>query len=80
MLRNNGFQGDKPDLTAYSAVGNANLTVDTKNPLSTAINKSLKVEVPSGATGQVGFSNAGYLGVPVNADSTQLLSSTSLVL
>lgn len=39
------------------------------NPLSTAITKTLKVTVPLRATGQVGFSNAGYLGVPVNADT-----------
>ncbi|KAJ4389575.1 hypothetical protein N0V93_007046 [Gnomoniopsis smithogilvyi] len=69
LLRNNGFQGDSPDLTAYSAVGAANLSVDTDNPLSTAITRSLKVSVPTGTTGQVGFSNAGYLGVPVNADT-----------
>jgi len=37
--------------------------------LSTAITRSLKVSVPAGATGQVGFANAGYLGVPVNADT-----------
>lgn len=69
VLRNNGFQGDDPGLTAYSAVGGANISVDTDNPLSTAITSSLKVTVPSGTTGQVGFQNAGYLGVPVNADS-----------
>lgn len=42
--------------------------MDTANPLSTAITRSLKVSVPSGTSGQVGFSNDGYLGVPVNAD------------
>jgi alpha-N-arabinofuranosidase len=43
--------------------------VDTANPLSSALPRSLKVTVPSGTTGQVGFTNAGYLGVPVNADT-----------
>lgn len=73
VLRNNGFQGDSPDLTAYSAVGSAELSVDTDNPLSTAITRSLKVAIASGTTGQVGFSNSGYLGVPVNADSKYFL-------
>ncbi|KAK6607674.1 alpha-n-arabinofuranosidase a [Botrytis cinerea] len=69
LLRNNGFQGTNPGLTAYAAVGGTNLTVDTANPLTKALPRSLKVSVPSGTTGQVGFSNAGYLGVPVNADT-----------
>ncbi|TGO53481.1 hypothetical protein BOTNAR_0294g00120 [Botryotinia narcissicola] len=69
LLRNNGFQGTNPGLTDYAAVGGTNLTVDTANPLTSALPRSLKVSVPSGATGQVGFSNAGYLGIPVNDDT-----------
>ncbi|KAJ5998864.1 glycoside hydrolase [Penicillium sp. IBT 35674x] len=65
LLRNNGFQGDDPGLTAYYAVGNVSISQDTSNPLSTAIASSLKVTVPSGTTGYVGFSNYGYDGVPV---------------
>lgn len=45
------------------------LTVDTDNPLSTAITSSLKVSVPSGTTGKVGFLNEGYWGIPVNGDT-----------
>lgn len=69
MLRNNGFQGTNPGLTAYAAVGGTTLTVDTANPLTSALPSSLKVTVPSGTSGQVGFTNAGYLGVPVNDDT-----------
>lgn len=69
LLQNNGFQGNNPSLKAYAAVGGVTLSVDTANPLSTAITRSLKVSVPSGTTGQVGFSNSGYLGVPVNVDT-----------
>ncbi|GAT21099.1 LOW QUALITY PROTEIN: alpha-L-arabinofuranosidase E [Aspergillus luchuensis] len=65
VLRNNGFQGDDPGLTAYSAVGNVTISQDTANPLSSAITSTLKVAVPSGATGYVGFANEGYEGVPV---------------
>jgi alpha-L-arabinofuranosidase len=56
-------------LTAYAAVGDVTLSVDSANPLTTAITSSLKVSVPSGTTGQVGFSNSGYLGVPVNDET-----------
>jgi len=69
LLKNNGFQGTSPGLTAYAAVGGTTLTQDTANPLSSAITSSLKVSVPSGTTGQVGFSNSGYNGVPVNSDT-----------
>ncbi|KAN0068573.1 Glycoside hydrolase superfamily [Elaphomyces granulatus] len=69
LLQNNGFQGSNPNLTAYAAVGNVDLTLDTVNPLSTALPLSLRVAVPAGASGAVGFSNSGYWGIPVNADS-----------
>jgi alpha-N-arabinofuranosidase len=69
MLKNNGFQGNSPGLTAYAAVGGVTISQDTATPLSTAITSSLKVSVPAGTTGQVGFSNSGYEGVPVNADT-----------
>lgn len=68
LLQNNGFQGPNITLVAYDAIGDATLAVDTENPLSTAITRSLKVSVPEGASGEVGFSNAGYWGIPVNED------------
>lgn len=48
---------------------NHHLPSDFSNPLTSAITSSLKVSVPSGTIGQVGFSNSGYGGVPVNADT-----------
>ncbi|KAJ5692309.1 glycoside hydrolase [Penicillium macrosclerotiorum] len=65
VLRNNGFQGSDPGLTAYSSVGTVEISQDTTNPLSSAIASSLKVSVPSGTSGLVGFANEGYNGVPV---------------
>ncbi|KAH0608416.1 uncharacterized protein H6S33_001550 [Morchella sextelata] len=69
LLRNNGFQGTTADLTAYAAVGSVTLAVDTAHPLSSALPKVLRIDVPSGTTGQVGFSNAGYWGIPVKKDT-----------
>ncbi|KAJ3206431.1 hypothetical protein HDU82_004519 [Entophlyctis luteolus] len=70
LLRNNGFQGSSQSLLAYAAVGSGvTLSVDSSTPLSSAITHTLQVSVASGTTGFVGFSNEGYLGVPVNADT-----------
>lgn len=40
--------------------------MDFDNPLTSAITRSLRVDVPSNTTGQVGFSNEGYWGIPVD--------------
>lgn len=66
LLRNNGFQGSNPDLTAYKAIGDVDIKVDGKNPVSQAINASLLVSVNHNATGVVGFANHGYAGIPVH--------------
>ncbi|KXH40566.1 alpha-L-arabinofuranosidase 2 [Colletotrichum nymphaeae SA-01] len=66
LIRNNGFQGDDPGLAAYSAISGAILEVDSSVPFSDALPNSLKVSVESGASGQVGFSNEGYWGIPVD--------------
>ncbi|KAL1650061.1 hypothetical protein SLS58_001439 [Diplodia intermedia] len=68
LLRNNGFQGADDNTTAYAPIGDVDLSVDTNNPLSTAIQRSLAVAVPDGTKGDVGFSNEGYWGILVNAD------------
>lgn len=69
VLKNNGFQGTSPNLTAYAAVGAVTLSQDKTEPLTSAITSSLKISTQANATGQVGFSNSGYNGVPVNADT-----------
>lgn len=66
LLRNNGFQGTDPGLTAYFAVGDTELVVDASVPLSTAIPNTLQVSVTAESTGQVGFGNEGYWGIPVD--------------
>lgn len=65
LLRNNGFQGSDPDLTAYKPIGDVNLSVDPLRPVSDAINASLQVTVPKDVSGFVGCANTGYAGVPV---------------
>ncbi|KAH6663460.1 putative vacuolar segregation protein [Halenospora varia] len=53
------------NLDAWKAIGSVTLTADTSNAVSTAITTSLKVDVPAGATGKVGFRNTGYYGIAV---------------
>lgn len=71
MLRNNGLQGTSPGLTAWADVGNATISVDSDNPLTSAIPHTLRLNVPNGATGQVGFTNEGYWGIPVDGSTFQ---------
>ncbi|KAF4821690.1 putative alpha-L-arabinofuranosidase A [Colletotrichum tropicale] len=66
LIRNNGFQGDNPGLAAYSAISGTTLEVDSSIPLSEALPDTLKASVKAGATGQAGFANEGYWGIPVD--------------
>lgn len=71
MLRNNGLQGNAPDLTAWASVGDGTIDVDLENPLTAAIPHTLRLDISEDATGQVGFSNAGYWGIPVDGSTFQ---------
>ncbi|KAF9889360.1 hypothetical protein FE257_007470 [Aspergillus nanangensis] len=65
LLRNNGFQGSHPGLTAYAPVGDVDIFQDDVSPVSHAITSSLQVQVMPDETKFVGFSNFGYNGIPV---------------
>ena len=54
-----------PVLTGYRPIGDVNLSLDTLHPLSDALHTVMKVEVMSNATGEVGFLNEGWWGMPV---------------
>ncbi|KAI4596410.1 hypothetical protein KJ359_005540 [Pestalotiopsis sp. 9143b] len=60
------FEGTDPGLIAYFALGDTELAVDASVPLSTAIPNTLQVSVAAETTGQVGFGNEGYWGIPVD--------------
>ena len=55
----------------WSAVGSAKLVLDTNNPLNTALNVSLKLDV-SGAskTSPAGIANGGYWGIALKPNTT----------
>ena len=72
LLQNNGFQGPSPNLTGWASVGDgAKIAMDSENPLTSAITKTLRLEVTLGATGPVGFTNEGYWGMPVDGSTFQ---------
>ena len=71
MLRNNGLQGASPNLTAWAGVGDGTISIDSENPLTAAIPRTLRLDVPEGTTGQVGFTNEGYWGIPVDGSTFQ---------
>ncbi|KAI8317571.1 putative alpha-L-arabinofuranosidase A [Colletotrichum sp. SAR11_240] len=59
------YSGDG-GIHAYSAISGTTLEVDSSVPLSDALPNTLKVSVEAGATGQGGFANEGYWGIPVD--------------
>lgn len=61
LLKNNGFQGEDPGLAGWGSVGEATVSQDTDNPLTTAIVSTLAIT--SNSSGTVGASNSGYNGI-----------------
>ncbi|KAF8891085.1 alfa-L-arabinofuranosidase precursor [Gymnopilus junonius] len=75
LLQNRAFQqvtpGTSAALSAWAAVNGATISVIQETvPVSSALPNALHVTIPSGKTGQVGFSNSGYSGIKVAAGST----------
>ncbi|KAG9311650.1 glycoside hydrolase family 51 protein [Chiua virens] len=67
LLQNRAFQQVTPNtpaaLYAWSPINSADINVIADpSPVSTALPNSLQVTIPQGASGQVGFGNAGYYG------------------
>ncbi|RPD65586.1 glycoside hydrolase [Lentinus tigrinus ALCF2SS1-7] len=75
LLQNRAFQQVTPNTTAalnaWSALNGARLTVIADpTPVSKALPNSLQFTVPSGSSGAVGFTNAGFWGIKVDSAST----------
>lgn len=77
LIRNRAFQGSRQNGQAspikttdyWTPIGNGvRIAVDTSQPqLSAALQGHLRVDVPTGSTGLVGVSNAGYYGMSVDS-------------
>jgi alpha-L-arabinofuranosidase len=72
ILFSNSHSGSDAALDAWSAVGDATLTVVADDtPVSSALPNSVQVVVPEGASGPVGLANEGYFGtLYISADVT----------
>ncbi|KAF9456916.1 glycoside hydrolase [Collybia nuda] len=73
LLRNRAFQIKTPGTTdaleAWAALNSASRisVVKSSTPVSSGLPNSLSLSIPSGTTGTVGFSNAGYWGINVQS-------------
>jgi alpha-N-arabinofuranosidase len=54
-----------PTLTGWKPIGGAVLSLDVLNPLSDALRTVMRVDIPTDATGEVGFLNEGWWGMDI---------------
>ena len=71
LIRNRTFKANRTNAVFWSAVGNAVISLDTNQPLNSALNASLKLDA-SGASknSPAGIANGGYWGIAVRPDTT----------
>lgn len=83
MLRNRAFQGSSSGGAASLArntdywhpIGGASLAIDTSSPIiSSSLPYQMRMDVPAGTTGTVGFYNEGFWGFDVNATKRYIAS------
>jgi len=74
LIRNRTFKANPTNAVYWSAV-NGSISLDTNQPLNSALNVSLKLDT-SGAsqTRQVGIANDGYWGIPIRPNTTYHVS------
>ncbi|WP_430376866.1 LamG-like jellyroll fold domain-containing protein [Streptomyces sp. B1-3] len=72
LLQNRSMMASDTAPVHWSAVGGSTLSLDTSTPLNEALNRSLKVALPSstGAGSRAGVSNDGFWGIPVRPRTT----------
>ncbi|KAH8692577.1 putative alpha-N-arabinofuranosidase A precursor [Talaromyces proteolyticus] len=83
MLRNRGFQGSSSNGVAsllrstdyWHPVGGVSLAIDTSSPtVSSSLPYQMRMDVPAGTTGTVGFYNEGFWGFDVDATKRYIAS------
>ncbi|MEU4929532.1 LamG-like jellyroll fold domain-containing protein [Streptomyces yokosukanensis] len=72
LVQNRSMMADDSTPVHWSAVGEATLALDTTTPLNAALDRSLKVVLPSGAGAgnRAGVANDGFWGIPVRPGTT----------
>ncbi|KAE8363236.1 glycoside hydrolase superfamily [Aspergillus caelatus] len=83
MIRNRAFQGSTSNGAAnldrntdyWHPIGGVSLAIDTSSPvLSSSLPYQLRMDVPAGTTGTVGFYNEGFWGFDVDASKDYIAS------
>ncbi|KKK21100.1 putative alpha-N-arabinofuranosidase A precursor [Aspergillus rambellii] len=83
LIRNRAFQGSSADGAAslvrntdyWHAVGGVSLSIDTSSPtVSSSLPYQLRMDVPAGAEGTVGFYNDGFWGFDIDASQDYIAS------
>ncbi|KAM5345075.1 hypothetical protein ACJ41O_010937 [Fusarium nematophilum] len=82
LIRNRAFQGSAvnrrvsldPTTDFWHPVGGVKLSIDKSGPLSSSLPNHLRLEVPEGAKGPVGFYNDGFWGFNVDASKRYIAS------
>jgi len=71
LIRNRTFKANPHEAIFWSAVGGAVISIDTNQPLNTALNVSLKLDTSKASkTCPAGIVNGGYWGIPVRPNTT----------
>jgi alpha-L-arabinofuranosidase len=70
LIRNRTFKANATNAVYWSAI-NASISLDTNQPLNSALNVSLKVDVSNATkSSPAGIANGGYWGIPVRPNMT----------
>ena len=71
LIRNRTFKANAQNPLFWNAVGDATMTIDANQPLNTALNVSLKLDLSkASAASPGGIANGGYWGIPVRPRAT----------
>jgi alpha-L-arabinofuranosidase len=75
LIRNRSFKATTNDVRFWTALGGAEMSLDTSTPLNDALNLSLKLNASQASkTAPAGIANGGYWGIPVKPGMTYKLS------
>jgi alpha-L-arabinofuranosidase len=74
LVRNRTFKANPTNAVYWSAI-NTSISLDTNQPLNSALNVSLKVDVSNATkSSPAGIANGGYWGIPVRPNTTYHVS------
>ena len=70
LIRNRTFKANPTNAVYWNTVGGASISLDTNQPLNSALNVSLKLDASKASKNSpAGTANGGYWGIPVKPDT-----------